>query len=126
MYVGISKKIIPTRRNPHIQNNNEEQIYILDSGHSCVPLEKLMAIDMLNINCSLVVAEISRAPNEPAGTRRFAPKSGSQHARGTHFLAHVPFFAKNWVPAGSFGALERVAVHAKSDIVIINMKFLIF
>ena len=30
----------------------------LDSGHSCIPLEKLMSIDMLNINYSLVVAEI--------------------------------------------------------------------
>ena len=42
--------LIPTRRNPHIQNDNEKHIYPLDSGHSCVPLEKLVAIDMLNIN----------------------------------------------------------------------------
>ena len=42
--------LIPTSRNPHIQNNNKEQIYTLGSGHSCVSLEKLMAIDMLDIN----------------------------------------------------------------------------
>ena len=42
--------LIPTCRNPHTPNNNEEQIYILDSGRSCVPREKLMSIDMLNIN----------------------------------------------------------------------------
>ena len=50
LYVGISTILILTRRNPHIKNNNEEQIYTLDSGRNCVPLEKLMSIDMLNTN----------------------------------------------------------------------------
>ena len=42
--------LIPICKNPYIENNNEEQICTLDSGHSCVPLEKLMSIDVLNIN----------------------------------------------------------------------------
>ena len=33
----------------------------LDSGHSCVSLEKLMSIDVLNINLTLLVAEISNS-----------------------------------------------------------------
>ena len=33
----------------------------LDHGHSCVHLEKLTAIDMVKINYSLVVAEISNS-----------------------------------------------------------------
>ena len=41
------------------QNDWQGALPILDSGHSCVPLEKLMAIDVLNINCSLLEAEIS-------------------------------------------------------------------
>ena len=44
------KILILTRRNPGTQNNNGEQIYTLESGHNCVPLEKLMPIDTLNIN----------------------------------------------------------------------------
>ena len=49
------------RTNPHTQNNNEEHTYFLDSGHSYVLLEKLMSIDMLNINYSLLEAEISNS-----------------------------------------------------------------
>ena len=51
--------MILTRTIPQTQNNNEERVYIFGNGSRCIPLEKLMAIDMLNINWSLLEAEIS-------------------------------------------------------------------
>ena len=67
MYVGISNIFIPFCKNPHIQDNNEEHIYTLDSGHSCLSLETLMSIDILNINYSLLVTEISNSYGEENG-----------------------------------------------------------
>ena len=42
-------------------------MYTFDSGHSCVPLEKLISIDMLNINYNLVLAEISNSCGDGNG-----------------------------------------------------------
>ena len=61
-YLGISTYFnsypyIPSPR----KNNNEEHLYILTNDNRHIPNEKLMTIDMLNINSSLVEAEISNS-----------------------------------------------------------------
>ena len=53
--------LIAARRIPPTQNNNEEHIYNLANGNRHIPNEKLMTIDVLNINLSSVEAEISHS-----------------------------------------------------------------